>query len=470
MAATPLLPTFHPDHPIDHEAAAAVLPASHAPCSEARPPEFRPAVTGSRDPRPHLRRRGGEYQAVGDPYGNYQNVEFTSDGRFMVWFEGSQDNPNQGWVWHCAVDPDTGELDPPDGRGFQAFASTSWGRANPGTDRSGPYYVGMDLRGRLMLVRPHGPRQGTVTVLPTPPEPRRRSVYPSSLPDQEGGYVLFILNDLSPGPGQRPLNTTATLQVINLAAPTVIHTVESQSIPARGFAPMDTGFVRWLQGRTILTYGATLQAGGPVETRAFDASAPHLPPGDVIVDGHTKVDPFGVAHGSFEYVLTGIDATAASHIYRRAAGSPPFTPFQLAAVVSPPPTTLASPALAQSHEPFLISGRLHSVYQINNQGEDFWDTTMRQPGELWVVDLENPQNPQRLLSTPPGRPVAEPEPVTGSEKAWVFFNSPREVPTATAFPAAWRAGAGVIVNREVVIPRFALYRTAVTPPLSRAKP
>ncbi len=446
---------------IGPSAAAAVLPEGRSSDSEGPSQPSRAAGAAHRGPRPSLRQRGAGYRQVGDPTGNYQNVEFTADGRFMVWFEGSQDNPNQGWVWHCALDPVTGELDPADGRGFQAFASTSWGRANPGADRSGVYYVGMDVRGRLVLVRPHGPRQGTITVLPTPAEPKRRTVYPTTLPDREGGYVLFILNDLSPGPGQRPFNTTATLQVIDLAAPAVISTVETQTIPPRGFAPMDTGFVRWMRNRTVLTYGAVLHPGGPVETRAFDASTPYFPPQNIIVDGHTKVDPFGFVHGSSEYVLTGIDATAASHIYRRPAGSPVGTPFQLAAVVAPPPTTLANPALAQSHEPFVVNGRLYSVYQINNLGTDFYDTTMRQPGELWVVDVENPHNPQRLLATPQGRPVAEPEPVLGLPNAWVFFSSPREesLPAVASFPAAWRTRAGIGGSREVQIPRFALYRT-----------
>lgn len=181
------------------------------------------------------------------------------------------------------------------------------------------------------------------------------------------------------------------------------------------------------------------------------------------------MDPFGFAYGSFEFVLTGIDATAARHIYRRPAGSPPFTPFQLAAVVSPPPTALTNPALAQSHEPLVVSGRLCSVYQINNQGEDVYDTTLLQPGELWAVDVDNPHNPQRLLSTPPGRPVAEPEPVTGTGNARGFFNSPREEnpPAMASFPASWRVRTGVMANREVVMPRFALYRTSVTKQLSR---
>ncbi len=69
--------------------------------------------------------------AVGDPEVNYFNVEFTADGRYMVWLEMARDGIGLGTVWHCAVDPDTGALVPSNGKGFRAFDSNALGARQP---------------------------------------------------------------------------------------------------------------------------------------------------------------------------------------------------------------------------------------------------------------------------------------------------------------------------------------------------
>ncbi len=234
---------------------------------------------------------------VGDPKANYVNVEFTADGRYMVWFEGAVDGSVNGTVWHCGVDPKTGDLIPPDGRGFRAFESTTWARANPGLDAQGPYYVGADPEGYLVIVRPVGPREGKVVRLHTPPDVRRRAVYPTVLPDRRGGFVFFIQNDKVPGAGTRLNgNSWVELQYVDLADPKSVRVIERQEIPQRGFAPMDVGFARWMRQRPILTYGA-LSKRGVVELRGFDADRPELGARDLIVDGHQKIDPYGVRLG-----------------------------------------------------------------------------------------------------------------------------------------------------------------------------
>ncbi len=81
-------------------------------------------------------------EPVGDPNANYANIEFTADGKYMVWFEMTHRQGN-GVVWHCAINPETGDLIPPDGRGFRAFESTVYGRANPGIVNN-PYAMSSD--------------------------------------------------------------------------------------------------------------------------------------------------------------------------------------------------------------------------------------------------------------------------------------------------------------------------------------
>ncbi|MFQ3638724.1 MAG: hypothetical protein SNJ62_01765 [Chloracidobacterium sp.] len=399
-------------------------------------------------------------------------MEFTVDGSYMVWFEGTDTSGGSGIVWHCGVNPKTGDLIPPDGRGFRAFESTSWGRANPGYDRLGPYYVGADQEGKLRLVRPESPTKGQVVTLATPPDPRRRAIYPTSLPERDGGFVFFIQNEKTPGAGMRANeNTWVELQYISLSEPTKVRPIERQETPRFGFAPMDTGFARWMRRRPLLTFGALSKTTGKVEVRVFDADAPGRGAVDVIMDGYTKIDPYPAALGDFEYVFAGIDATATSHIYRRPAGQAADAPFALLGKLSPSGTRLAEPSLAQSHEPFMYNGGLYTVYQINNRGRGFFDTTFRQPGELWLADLSREPIRQWLIAPDEGGVVAEPEPLATAHGVWVFYTCPilEEVMgdqsggTPPAAPSGrWRERLrqrrGTLPGRRQPMPRFALFR------------
>lgn len=414
--------------------AGSAVPARGAMRGTAPPPMVQTAMARPDPSMPFGRRSGAAARAatapwrpqvkrVGDPGASYLNVEFTSDGRYMVWFEGAAGGSGPGVVWHCGIDPSTGDLIPPDGRGFQAFESTSWARANPGMDASGVYYVGADRQGRLILVRPEGPAQGRVSVLPTPADPLRRAVYPTVLPDRRGGGILFIQNEKNPGAGTRANgNSWVELQWVSLSNPGQVQIVERQPTPPVGFAPMDTGFVRWMRHRMIMTFGANSPGDRRVKVRGYDADNPRSGAFDLIDDGHTHIDPYPALFGGYEYIFAGIDATAESFVYRRPAHSPAHAPFELLHRLAPPGSSLRQPSLAQSHEPFEILGRLFTVYQVNDQGRGFYDTTFQNNGEIWLADL-TAQPPRQWCIAPeaPG-PAAEPEPLATPFGAWVFYN------------------------------------------------
>jgi len=408
--------------------------------------------------------------------GNYLNIEFTADGKYMIWFEGVEENPTNGIVWHCAVNQMTGELIPPDGRGFRAFESTSWGRANPGYDNLGSYYIGSDREGKLIMVRPDGPDQGKIITLSIPADPRRRAIYPTNFTNREGGFVFFIQNEKTPGAGVRMNgNSWVELQYINLSMPAKIHIVERQETPRMGFAPMDVGFARWMRHRPIITYGYLSKQTGKVEIRAFDAENPEQKPFDAVSDGYSHIDPYPALIGEYEYIFTGIEGEAKSHIYRRPAGRPADTPFDLFKIISPSSMTrLATPSLAQSHEPFVLRDRLYTVYQINEKGRNFWETTFSKPGEIWLADLSGKTDQQWLIAPDDAGGVLEPEPLITPHGIWIFYNKPMLEETATAGEddsQARRAGKGILrrllgrqsgrMGSAGKIPRLALYRAEI---------
>jgi hypothetical protein len=416
---------------------------------------------------------------VGDHEANYLNVEITADNKYMIWFEGAVGQSTSGVVWHCMIDQETGDLIPSDCRGFRGFESTSWGRPNPGYDAKGAYYVGADAEGRFVMVRPDGATSGKVTVLSTPPDLRRRAVYPSILKSRESGYVLFIQNESTPGAGVRPRNNWVELQYVDLAQPERVHVIERQETPPRGFAPMDAGFVRWMRGRPIITYGHASPQTGKVEIRAFDVENPEKGSFFLIEDGSNKIDPFPKVMEGYEYILAGIDGTASSNIYRRPAESG-NAPFQLYRRLYPDETRLNNPSLAQSHEPFIFKGKLYTVYQVNEKGQRFFDTTFRQPGEIWLADLTSEPLHQWLIAPETRDLIAEPEPVVTETCVWIFYNRPIIEASESQQPSTMiedetepRRGRGLIREwlkkrrasrgggMKMGLPRLALYRASV---------
>lgn len=353
---------------------------------------------------------------VGDPAVSYANVEFTADMQYMVWFE-LTDRQGNGIVWHCGVDPQTGNLIPADGKGFRAFESNIYGRANPGLDTDGAFYVGADRAGNLLFVRPTSPSSGEIQLLPTPPDALRRAIYPTALPGQAGGYVFWIRDENAPG-ATNPQNKWVELQYISIDAPEQIHIVERQTRPSRlGFAPLDSGFARWMKGRPALTYGFEAE-DGTVQVRLLDLTQPNPAPQAVTNDSGDKIDPYGWFWNGQEILIPGIDAQARLHVYTRVPGEPRFS---LAETIVPPASHLSRPALAQSAEPILFGGQAYFTYQINEAGRNFWDVTFGKPGEIWLSTLL--QSPaQQWLLTDSLTAKAEPEPFIGETQVWVFYN------------------------------------------------
>ncbi len=355
---------------------------------------------------------------VGDSTVSYANVEFTGDGNYMVWFEQSTDGSGNGTVWHCGVDPDTGDLIPPDGKGFNAFDSTLLGRANPGMEAQGSYYVGMDRTGKLILVRPISATTGTVTELTTPVDIRRRSIYPSYLPDSDKDYVFWIQNSDVAGSGLTPGNDWFEIQYIDLAEPTTIKIVVRQDKPATGFAPMDIGFVRWFRDKASITYGV-FDENNTVQISEFNVELPGSAPQVVTDDPYSKIDPYPFTFANQDIIVAGIDGTAWSHVYARDSE----TLFALRETIYPPDSKLQNPALAQSHERILFNNALYSTYQVNELGTGFFDTAFAQTGEIWLTTILQTQQQQWLISANNDSAKAEPEPLVGNNKVWIYYSS-----------------------------------------------
>ena len=137
-----------------------------------------------------------EEERIGDLQTSYLNPEFSDDGRFMIWSEQVSDvlpnNDVMVQVWHCGIDPETGNLIPADGRGFKAFESTIYKRPNMGFDQNGPYYVGADRFGRLIKVENLSNTSGTLTNISTPPNLNRRGDFSFRVTEQPQAIRVLV--------------------------------------------------------------------------------------------------------------------------------------------------------------------------------------------------------------------------------------------------------------------------------------
>lgn len=356
---------------------------------------------------------------VGDSAVNYANVEFTSDGRFVVWFEqDSVEAKGRGVMWHCEIDPDTAAFIPSDCKGYRAYDSTLWGRANVGRDANGVYYTGIDRQGNVILVRPTSYNSGMKTVLSTPADPRRRAIYPSDLPTTDKRYVLWILNEEVPGSATSVLNDWYELQYVDLDDPETIHSIERQASRSPNMTAMDIGFVRWYRASPKITYGAF--SGGKVQVKEFDVTSPEQSTRFVTNDNASKIDPYPFVYGNADVMMAGDSSYPSSNVYRRGTGESMFTLTEVISV--PGATTLLDPALAQSNESIVVADELFTAYQVNERGGGFQDTAFLNKGEIWLSTVLQDQQQQWRISANNDDPKAEPEPYIGNNKVWVFYN------------------------------------------------
>ena len=372
-------------------------------------------------------------ERLGDPSLSYWNPEFTPDGRYMIWFEPTSapmpDGRVYGKIWHCAIDPDTGNMVPSDGRGFYAFPSTVWTRANAGADRDGAYYVGQYAsenqdpnNGKLVHVRPTGPTTGVVTVITESlAKERRRSIFPTTLQErgQNEQFIWWLENDTGYTPSAAE---EVELRFISLAEPAVEYVITKQQAPGPKWSPMDTTYVRLVKGTSFLTLGVPV--GTNIEVATFDLTSPTDGLTQVTQDGRHKLDPYSFGYQGQWYFIAGVNGTDESVLYRASSLREQFLPVETIVPAGDSEIASQDRCQPQSHEIFIFRGRLWSAFQIADcsSGSNF----LTRRGEIWLTSwFESPAITMRISHNGP-EANNEPEPVVGKDRVWIFY---------TAYPA-----------------------------------
>ncbi|HBH47534.1 MAG TPA: hypothetical protein DDX98_02790, partial [Bacteroidales bacterium] len=359
---------------------------------------------------------------LGDENVSYVNPEISPVGDYMVWIEIDTTNGFSGQVWHCGLDPDTGDLIPSNGKGFSAFAANVYGRpADWGLDANGPYYVGLNLAGQFVVVRPTGATSANVEVLSTPPDNRRRVIYPSQLPGVDARFMVYILNENVPGWSNNPANNSFELRFMNLDNPNEEITIETQTRTFPSAVGMDVIVPRWIKSTPYLTYGF-FDNNNFAQIKEFNAFAPLDSPLVVTNDQNIKTDghPINNPFNNKQYIVSGFGGGESALVYRRNQPSQSFVSIE---TITTPTPNLLNPTLNQSHEPFFFDDQLYTTFQVNEDGGTFLDTTWNEPGEIWITSIDDLQQNMWLINDfDTELNISEPEPYTGNDKIFVYYS------------------------------------------------
>jgi len=362
-------------------------------------------------------------QRLGDPTINYVNPEISPVGNYMVWIEIDTATGFSGKVWHCALDPDTGDLIPENGKGYTPFESNVYGRpADWGVDTVGPYYVGLNSGGQFVFVRPTGATSADVEVLPLAPDLKRRVIYPSQLPNSNKRFITYILNENQPGGANNSANSTFELRFLDLDDPAKEKIIETQTRIFPAAVGMDVLVPRWIKGTPYLTYGY-YDNENFVQVKEFDAFNPDKLPVPVTNDQNIKADGYPVDNpfNDQQYLVSGLNGTDTAIVYRRDSPGEMFNSIE---TILPNTQNLQNPALNQSHEPFFFDAQLYTTFQVNEDGGTFVNTTLNEPGEIWITTIDSTQQTMWLISDfNPDLNISEPEPFTGNDKIFVYYSA-----------------------------------------------
>jgi hypothetical protein len=363
-------------------------------------------------------------QRIGDTNINYVNPELSPSGNYMVWIEVDTSNGISGKIWQCGIDPNTGNLIPSDGKGFNPFYSNIYARpADWGLDSLGVYYVGATFAGQIKFVRPTSPTSAIVTDISLPVINKRRVFYPSQLPGVNRRFVSYILNDSVNGfSSQAPQNSFYQLRMLDLDNPANDYLIEQQPSIYPLTVPMDVIVPRWIKGSSYLTFGYK-DENNKAQAKEFNAFSPINPPIPATNDLTNKIDGNSVLNpvNGNQYFMSGINATDTAYFYKRISFGEMFIKNE---VVIPQTVHLYTPSFNQSHEPFLFRNQPYSTFQINNNGGNFFETTFNQPGEIWLTTIDSSTQTMWLLSEFDSTlSISEPEPYVGNGKVWVYYSA-----------------------------------------------
>ncbi len=338
---------------------------------------------------------------VGDPTTNYFSLEISPNMRYIAWQETFPTGPV---VWIGGIDPNTAELIPPDGRGFQIPNTPITSAPQWGMDTTGVFLVTIDRLGRVLQVRPTSPTTATVTILPLPANTTRQYPYPSRLPARTDAYLLYIQNDTQ---GRQQL------WFADLAQPGAEVAITSGPVDFYFQTPSFLATIfRWFPGLPRFSYGFN-DASGKLQMKVVDVAGLATTTKIVSNDPFDHLDDFPAVLNNQQYLLGGVNGTVTGAVYRQDPATGLFPTLRQFTAQN---TGLANPRTAASMEPFTWKGRSYATYIILDGG----GTPGSFPAQVWLTSVTDDAVLRRVSGQETLNRL-DPEVYLGNNLAWVFY-------------------------------------------------
>jgi fibronectin type 3 domain-containing protein len=335
---------------------------------------------------------------VGDPATAYINIEFSPDGKYAAFLEGTATSWGIAYTgWLAQVDQATGNLVPANGKGHALGSSKLAGITQFGMDNQGTYLVMLNEEGRIVRIRPNGANPPTISIVAdnTNPETLAKRAFP--FPSRNAGsplqYVTYQVRDEAAG--------TISQYLVELVSDSANHMLLfSEPYPADGSQPAAIkSFARWLPGQFLLTHGAREEGcGNPCLTQLKAVQPQAGTSSYVTTDNRDKIDAFPfMSSASLFSVLSGINGTAQGGLYTYDAATQLLV-YDRDITFDNAQSSLRTPGIAQSFEPFTWGGEDYAVYEVVDTA---WTPVNKNlarayPGEIWVARLGPPYSTCRV--------------------------------------------------------------------------
>ncbi len=364
-------------------------------------------------------------ERIGADYFGYVNIEFSPDMRFMVWTEqmpmgelmarktGKEKDNTQlpARIWMCAMNPETGEMMPEDGRGIMMTYSKLQGTAQWGEDSLGVFAVAHDREGRIILARPNKDNQLELEALPLPPNPYRINTYPSRIKDQGYGFLVSLIVE----PDRR-----IRLTFIDLENPSYEEIIREGSDPdTRSNPGIFKTFPRWFPELPLLTYGFRDRITGKVQVKQFNAYEPVEFPKRITYDLNDHSDDFPFIYDGELYLIGGAGGTNEAVIYKKQEKLDVYNEVDRIQVHG---SRLLQPGSLNSFEPFEWESEVYSAFQVSETFNNPNPQPGKVKGEIWIANLFGDKAPYRI-SDDWNMMRVDPEFYIGNERVWVFYYS-----------------------------------------------
>ncbi len=344
---------------------------------------------------------------------NVFQVEFSTDSRSMVYCEQLLLSGGQATIYYADVDLNTGLPNLATRQAVDVIQGQGW--PYWGHDRTGRFFVFMNKNNQIKIARRTGKNTLAITDFGTVNGQSKSLINVSADSTKAYFWVNYVVSSAKTG-------TTGTgrdsLFAFRSDNPGKVYFINAELRNPAGGA-YELTFPRWLANSELLAYPFRPDPAQPYfDMKFWDGSTQTSTPvtNDItrsVLNHHVDDLPFKLPNQPGNTYLFSAKGGRTLSIYRRTGETGYFSEIENYTT----PTTLNSPTILTSFEPFTVNNKTYGAYQVyESTGGGIPGNAL---GEIWLKGILG-DDTQLKISTFAGVAV-DPEYVIGNRKIWIYY-------------------------------------------------